>query len=427
MPITSLPARFFLLLALLLAAASAGAATGGAAATGRTAAPGSGPGGGPQLAARSAILLEEVTGTVLYEYHADEPIPPASLTKLMTLHLALRAIEEGRLEPSEVLVPGPDAWARNMPPRSSLMFLGPNQKLTVAQLLKGLVVDSGNDAAMEVADRVAGSVPAFVDMMNREAVRLGYRVMHFVEPSGISASNRVTAREYAEFARRFIALHPDSLSELFSVREFTYPLQENLTGDNRQKPVTQSNRNVLLGRYEGVDGLKTGYIDESGYNIAVTAERDGMRLVCVILGVVDSHGLSGAVLRATESARLLDYGYGEFVLIRPSYEPPAAPHVWKGAARTVRVAPSPAPVVVVPKEQASALTASVIQDLDLEAPVRAGQVVGAVVVSVGGREIARFPLRAAAEVARGNFLRRALDSIVLFARGITPVRPVDAP
>ena len=421
MPCAFRPARLLLLLVLFLAAASAGAATGGAAVPGRA------PGGAPQLAARSAILLEEVTGTVLYEYHADDPIPPASLTKLMTVHLALREIEEGRLDPSEVLVPGPDAWARNMPPHSSLMFLGPNQKLTVAQLLKGLVVDSGNDAAVEVADRVAGSVPAFVEMMNREAARLGYRVMHFVEPSGISSSNLVTAREYADFARRFVALHPDSLSELFSVREFTYPLQENLTGDNREKPVTQSNRNLLLGRYQGVDGLKTGYIDESGYNIAVTAERNGMRLICVILGVPDSRGMSGEALRAIESARLLDYGYGEFVLIRPSYEPPAAPHVWKGAARTVPVAPSPAPAVVVRGEQASALTTALVQDLDVEAPVRAGQAVGAVVVSLGGREIARFPLRATADVARGNFLRQALDSVVLFARGITPVHPVDHP
>ena len=421
MPCAFRPARLLLLLVLFLAAASAGAATGGAAVPGRA------PGGAPQLAARSAILLEEVTGTVLYEYHADDPIPPASLTKLMTVHLALREIEEGRLDPSEVLVPGPDAWARNMPPHSSLMFLGPNQKLTVAQLLKGLVVDSGNDAAVEVADRVAGSVPAFVEMMNREAARLGYRVMHFVEPSGISSSNLVTAREYADFARRFVALHPDSLSELFSVREFTYPLQENLTGDNREKPVTQSNRNLLLGRYQGVDGLKTGYIDESGYNIAVTAERNGMRLICVILGVPDSRGMSGEALRAIESARLLDYGYGEFVLIRPSYEPPAAPHVWKGAARTVRVAPYPAPAVVIRREQASALTTALVQDLDLEAPVRAGQAVGAVVVSVGSREIARFPLRATADVARGNFLRQALDSVVLFARGITPVHPVDRP
>jgi D-alanyl-D-alanine carboxypeptidase (penicillin-binding protein 5/6) len=380
-----------------------------------------GPAGPPALNARSAILIEALTGAVLYESHADERIPPASLAKLMTLHIALREIEEGRLNPSEVLVPGPDAWARNMPPRSSVMFLGPSQKLTVSQLLKGLVVDSGNDAAVEVADRIAGSVPAFVDMMNRESARLGYRAMHFEEPAGISASNTITAREYADFARRFIFAHPDALKDLFSVREFTYPLAENLTGGNRVKSVTQSNRNVLLGKYEGADGLKTGYIDEAGYNIAVTAERAGMRLVSVILGVPDFGAVSGAALRAVESAALLDYGFATFTTVLTAYDEPAPAHVWKGSARSVGLKASPEPIVAVRKDQASSLRTEVVQTFDVEAPVRAGQVLGAVVVSLDGKELARFPLRAEADVDRGGFFRRALDSVVLFLRGIHPV------
>jgi D-alanyl-D-alanine carboxypeptidase (penicillin-binding protein 5/6) len=383
------------------------------------------PPGPPALNARSAILVEALTGAVLYESRADDRIPPASLTKLMTLHLALQAIEEGRLNPSEILVPGPDAWAKNMPPRSSVMFLGPNQKLTVGLLLKGLVVDSGNDAAVEVADRIAGSVPAFVDMMNREAARLGYRDMHFEEPSGISASNTITAREYADFARRFVFAHPDSLKELFSVRELTYPLAENLTGGNREKPVTQSNRNVLLGRYEGADGLKTGYIDESGYNIAVTAERDGMRLISVILGVPDVGGVSGAELRATESAALLDYGFSSFMTVRPSFAPPAPAHVWKGRARSVALRAIPVPIVAVRKDQASSLRTEVMQLPDVEAPVTAGQVLGTVVVFLGDAELARFPLRAETTVDRGGVFRRAWDSIVLFFRGIHPVRAAE--
>ncbi len=374
--------------------------------------------GPPPLTARSAILVEALTGAVLYESHADERIPPASLTTLMTLHLALQAIDEGRLNPSEVLVPAPDAWARNMPPRSSVMFLGPNQKLTVSQLLKGLVVDSGNDAAVEVADVIAGSVPAFVEMMNREAARLGYRAMHFEEPAGVSAANIITAREYARFSRWFVFSHPDALRELFSVREFTYPLAENLTGGNREKPVTQSNRNVLLGKYEGADGLKTGYIDESGYNIAVTAERAGMRLISVILGVPDVGAVSGAALRAAESAALLDWGFATFTTVHAAYDEPAPVHVWKGRERTVLLRASPAAIVVVRKDQASAVRAEVLQAGDVEAPIRAGEVLGAVVVSVGGRELARFPLRAQGEVARGGLLRRALDSVVLFLRGI---------
>jgi len=380
------------------------------------------PAGPPVLNARSAILVEALTGAVLYESRADERIPPASLTKLMTIHLALREIEEGRLNPSEILVPGPDAWARNMPPRSSVMFLGPNQKLTVAQLLKGLVVDSGNDAAVELADRIAGSVPAFVDMMNREAVRLGYRAMHFEDPAGISALNTITAREYADFARRFVSSHPDVLKDLFALREFTYPLAENLTRGNREKPVTQSNRNVLLGRYEGADGLKTGYLDESGYNIAVTAERAGMRLIAVILGVPDVGPVSGAALRATESAALLDYGFGTFATVRAAYDTPTPAHVWKGRARSVGLRASPEPIVAVRKDQASSLRTEILQTFDVEAPVSAGQVLGAVVVSLGGRELARFPLRAATDVEGGGFIRRAWDSIVLFVRGIHPAK-----
>ena len=151
----------------------------------------------PTLQARSAMVIEARTGVILFEDRADTPVPPASLTKLMTLHIALNEIAAGRLDPAEHIVPGPDAWARNMPPRSSVMFLGPRQRLTVGQLLQGLVVVSGNDAAVALADRIAGSVPGFVGMMNNEAARLGYREMHFVDPSGISSSNTITAREYA--------------------------------------------------------------------------------------------------------------------------------------------------------------------------------------------------------------------------------------
>jgi D-alanyl-D-alanine carboxypeptidase (penicillin-binding protein 5/6) len=391
---------------LLLAASSARAGTGET----------------PVLNARAVILIEALTGAVLFESSADERIPPASLTKLMTLHLALREIEEGRLSESTVVIPGPDAYAKNMPPRSSLMFLGPNQKLTVGQLLRGLVVDSGNDAAVQIAELVAGSVPAFVELMNREADRLGFSSMHFEEPAGISAGNVITAREYAKFARVFVLSHPDSLKELFSLREFTYPTAENLTGGNREKPVTQSNRNVLLGRYPGADGLKTGYIDESGYNIAVTAARAGMRLISVILGVPDVGAVSGASLRAAESAALLDYGFGTFTTVRPAYPVPAAARVWKGRARSVAVRAVPDPLVAVRKDQLASVRTQIIQIPDVEAPVRAGQVLGDVVVSVDGTEIARFPLRAVKGVDRGSLFRRALDSLLLFVRGITPVK-----
>ncbi len=367
----------------------------------------------PALLARSAILVEARSGAILFERNADDPLPPASLTKLMTLHIALERIDEGLLDPRRSVVPGPDAWAQNLPPRSSAMFLGPGQRLTVAELLQGLVVDSANDAAIELADVVAGSVPAFTDLMNEEASRLGYTAMHFVEPSGISAANVITAREYADFCRVFVRRHPEALRDLFSLPEFTYPKPQNLADGNHERPVTQKNTNALIGHYTGADGLKTGYIDESGYNLAATAQRSGMRLISVILGVPDTKAVSGLRLRAIESAELLDYGFGNFSGVQPVYSNPAAVRVWKGRARSVPVEPRPVPYVVVPRGQVDGVTTVVEQKHDVVAPVAAGQVLGSVVVKLGGVELARFPLRAAASVAPGGLLRRAFDSVLL--------------
>jgi D-alanyl-D-alanine carboxypeptidase (penicillin-binding protein 5/6) len=372
----------------------------------------------PSLSARSVILLEARTGAILFENNADDPIPPASLAKLMTLHIALQRIDQGLLDLSQIVVPGPDAWAMNMPPRSSVMFLGPNQKLTIDDLLKGLVVDSANDAAVELADVIAGSVPAFVDMMNEDALRMGYRVMHFVDSSGISAGNVITAREYADFCRRFVTLHPQVLKSLFSLPQFTYPREENLLGDNRQKPVTRKNTDTLLGRYDGADGLKTGYIDESGYNFAATARRGEMRLISVILGIHDLDPVDGLRLRAVESEKLLDYGFTNFCLMLPTYVAPSLVRVWKGNTRTLTIAPLIKPFIVVPRGQAVNVSTTVEQQREVIAPVAQGQVLGHLIVSLGGVELVRFPLQAMTDVGNGGPLRRTLDSVILLFRRI---------
>jgi D-alanyl-D-alanine carboxypeptidase (penicillin-binding protein 5/6) len=367
----------------------------------------------PALHARSAILIEARTGAVLFEDHADGQIPPASLAKLMTLHIALELVETGRLDPSRRVMPGSDAWARNMPPRSSVMYLGPNQVLTVQQLMQGLVVDSGNDAAVELADQIAGSVSGFAALMNQEAARLGYSSMRFVEPAGISADNRITAREYADFCRHFIAAHPDALRDLFSLRELTYPLPENLINGNNEKPITQENRNALLGKYEGIDGLKTGYIDEAGYNIAATAERGDMRLIAVMLGIPDVGRVNGAVVRTRESEALLDYGFANFIVLRPAHDEPLPVRVWKGGQRSVLLGPVSDPLVVVPRSREHDVQTRIEQERETMAPVQAGQVLGHLVVQIGDVELTRFPLAAQADVPRGGILRRAFDSLIL--------------
>lgn len=372
----------------------------------------------PKFQADSAIMIEAQTGTVLYADHADLPYPPASLTKMMTLHIALDQVEQGKLSLNQEIVPVKQAWATSMPPRSSLMFLGPNQRLTLKTLLTGLIVDSGNDAAYELAYLIAGSVPAFAKMMNQQAARLGLPHMHFVEPSGLSSKNRITAREYAEFCRIFIRLHPNSLKDIFAVKKFSYPEPKNLTNGNTQKPIVQYNRNLLLWSYPGTDGFKTGYIDQSGYNMAITTKRNGMRLIAVVLGVRGTPSINGEQLRAKDEEELLSYGFSNFVKLEPQFKSPQPVHVWKGSARSVVVVPDHTPAVVLPKAEKDKLKVKVEQTENVLAPVYTGDTLGKLVFTVGGKEVSSVPLVAQDTVSQGGVIRRGFDSVVLFFRGI---------
>ncbi|MEW5818515.1 MAG: D-alanyl-D-alanine carboxypeptidase family protein, partial [Spirochaetota bacterium] len=251
----------------------------------------------PVISAESAILLDYTTGTVLFEKNADLLIPPASLTKLITIAIAEDVIENGSVNLNEEVEIKPEYWAVNMPRDSSLMFLGPHQRVSLRDLLKGIAVSSGNDAAYALADFIAGSVSGFVELMNQKVRNLGFTTMHFVEPSGMSSKNRITAREYAAFCRDYINRHPESLKELYSLKEFTFPRPENLKDGYKGTPITQYNRNSLLWSLEGVDGLKTGFIEASGYNIALTAQRDGMRVIAVLLGIPGNDHYQGSANR----------------------------------------------------------------------------------------------------------------------------------
>lgn len=365
----------------------------------------------PALLARSAVLMEARTGAIIFQNNAEEPLEPASLTKLMTLSLVLDAISAGEVNPTQEIVPSPEAWARNQPAHSSVMFLGPNQKLTINELLQGLIVDSGNDAAVELAIRVSGSERNFVDLMNAKAAEMGYSSFHFTDPAGIDDGNRVGARDLADFCRRFLSLYPDTLQNLFSVRELTYPRPENVTQGSHDVPITQNNRNELLGHYDGVDGLKTGFTDAAGYNMAVTAQRNGMRLIGVLLGIPGNSTAEGSRRRLAETKSLLDYGFTNFAdATAPELEMKPV-KVWKGTARSVAIAVRPEPVVLVRKSDVDRLRSTLHIPNSVTAPVVNGQQLGEFVVTVDGKVVDRFPVVATAAVGRGNIFRRAIDSI----------------
>ena len=284
--------------------------------------------GEPQLDiwAKSAILIDVSNGNILYQKNADSIIPPASMTKLFAMYVVEEEIAAGRFSYDQLIPLPPESWACNMPPHSSLMFLGKDQRVTMEELLLGLSICSGNDAAYALAYTVSGTMEAFVERMNLVAADLGLANTHFVESSGYSEKNQTTAREMAEFAAIYLRRHPDSLHRFHSVLDFTYPKQKNLapcdhiqsqdfTKGFPQKitmPITQANTNPLLGKLEGCDGLKTGYIDESGYNLALTAVRGETRFLSVTMGGPGNSVSEGQAGRVHDGTELMEWAFKNF-------------------------------------------------------------------------------------------------------------------
>jgi len=369
------------------------------------------------LNVKSAILLDYATGQTLYTKDADLPIPPASLTKLMTLHLAYKKIAEGAIKKEDKVNIQREAWAATMP-GSSVMFLEPGQIVTVGEIMKGIAIPSGNDASVAIAQHIAGSVDAFVALMNKEAQEMGFKSLRFADPAGLSPNNMVTAREFAEFARLYVQMHPEALTDLHSVIEFTYPLPENLPADKKGTPsVKQYNRNTLLGNIEGVDGLKTGFIEESGYNIALTAKRGETRLVAVILGAPGKTEAEGSRNRAEAGAAILQWGFANFTTAKPAVPELKTVRVWKGAANEVALEPDRPVLLTVAKGQETKLIPTVHQEESVTAPVKKGDKLGELIYSADGKEVAKFNLLASQDIKQGGFFKRLWDTIRLTVSG----------
>ena len=281
---------------------------------------------GIQVGADSAILIDISNGCVIWEKNADKVIPPASMTKLFAMYVVEQEVAEGRLHYDDIIPLPSECWACNMPPHSSLMFLGKGQVVTLEELLLGLSICSGNDAAYALAYAVCGSMEEFVERMNQVAQNAGLTHTHFVESSGYSEQNTTTAREMAAFCRLYIMEHPDSLQRFHSVPSFTYPKAKNMAPGDRYGAqnwsnglpehitmgITQEITNPLLGKLAGCDGLKTGYIDESGYNLALTAVRDGTRFLSVTMGGKGRDSREGQLGRVKDGTAIMEAAFGTF-------------------------------------------------------------------------------------------------------------------
>jgi D-alanyl-D-alanine carboxypeptidase (penicillin-binding protein 5/6) len=372
----------------------------------------------PVLGSRAAALIDVTTGTVLYSKNGDEELAPASLTKLMTMHLVLEEAAAGKVSLDDIITLPPASWARNQPPRSSLMFLDQGQRVSLREILLGLAVPSGNDAAVAAALCLEPTVEAFAGRMNREARALGLSKTTFVEPSGISEYNKTTALEFARFCCFYLSRHPEAPGAYHSVREFAYPKASNVAEAQQAMPgtIVQPNRNELLGLFSGVDGLKTGYIDEAGYNIALSAEREGTRFTAVLLGAPPTG--RGERIRTSDSLALLEWAFNSFKTLRPEIPEPAPVSVWKAREKTAALIPGSRPERTVPRDRGRNIRVETFINEPVTAPLPAGSAVGELILFDDAGELYRIPLLLKNSLEQGNWFKRLWDSIRLFFMGL---------
>jgi D-alanyl-D-alanine carboxypeptidase (penicillin-binding protein 5/6) len=357
----------------------------------------------PAVAARAWILVDADSAKVIMEHLADERMAPASLTKMMTGYVLSEAVRSGKVKWEDKAHISHAAWAQNpLFAGSSLMWVDIDSDVSLSDLYHGLVISSGNDASVAIAEHLAGSEDAFAAMMNEQAARLGMTNTHFINSHGLpDPQHYTTARDLAILARAMIKDHPDDYA-VYAQQHFTY------------NNIRQMNRNELLGE-PGVDGIKTGHTSEAGYCLVTSAKRDGMRLIAVVLGT------DSKLARKEESRKMLGYGFRFYETVKvlsagqSLSEPPRK--VWAGSSDSVRLGVASDLMVTVVRGRANELKAAYVLDdgyQAIEAPVGTGQVMGRVVVDLGGEPVAEAPLVALDAVERGGFFRVLWDSLMLF-------------
>jgi len=356
----------------------------------------------PRIAARSWLLVDVTTGQLLAASEPDMKLEPASLTKLMTAYLAFNAIKEKKLA-LDLRPPVSQAAHKAI---GSRMFVDPAKPATVEELLHGLIIQSGNDAAVVLAETLGGSESGFATQMNREAQRLGMRNSSFTNASGLpDAQHYSTARDLAILASRLIEEHPD-LYRLYSIREYTF------------NGIKQPNRNRLLSIDPTVDGMKTGLTDAAGYCLIASSKRDqqgggfSRRLLSVVLGAASESS------RAIESQKLLNWGFSSFDVVRlyQKEQPAAGYQVWKGNTKDVKAGFANDVLVTVARGQGDRVKGEIERIQPLVAPIEKGQRIGTLRVRVDNQTIAEHPLIALEAIGQGGWFGRAWDTMRLWLK-----------
>ncbi|EPJ44102.1 MAG: D-alanyl-D-alanine carboxypeptidase [Osedax symbiont Rs1] len=352
----------------------------------------------PKITATSYIIMDADTGTVIAEKKSQQQFPPASLTKMMTSYITEYELTKGNISLDDKVLVSENAWSTE----GSRMFIKEGSQVKLGELLKGIIIQSGNDASVAMAEYIAGSESAFASLMNQHAKLLGMDNTFFSNATGLPSENHYSSPyDLAKLSRAIIQKFPQHYG-IYSEKYFTY------------NNIRQPNRNKLLWRDKTVDGLKTGHTNAAGYCLVASAKRDGMRLITVVLGTKSEEA------RARESQKLLAYGF-RFYRTHQLYEAKkqlSLVRVWGGQESTVRLGVGNALSVTIPRGQAKGLKATMDINTEVRAPVVAGQSYGVVRISLDGKEVKTVPLVALNSVAEGGFFKKTWDGIVLFFIGL---------
>ncbi len=352
----------------------------------------------PTIGADAYFLVDFDSGAVLVEHNADQPLPPASLTKLMTAYILAEEVDAGRMSLDDQVTVSRNAWSQNPIFRgSSLMWIEPGKEVTVRELEKGIVISSGNDASVAIAEHIAGNESAFAGMMNSYAQALGLTSTHYVNSHGLPNPEHITsARDLATLARVTIHDHPERYA-VYKQQSYTY------------NDINQYNRNLLLREDSTVDGLKTGYTSVAGYGIVASAKRDGMRLISIVLG---SESIR---TRKSETKALLNYGFRFFETIEPVSAEVALnqARLWQGVTDKIDGGVLTSLIMTVPRGSSAPHVVTRINE-PLIAPIIRGDVIGTLEVIIDGKVVRETSLLALTDVREAGFFARLWDAFMLW-------------
>jgi D-alanyl-D-alanine carboxypeptidase (penicillin-binding protein 5/6) len=358
----------------------------------------------PEIAARSFLVMDVTSGQILAAKDVDSPVEPASLTKLMTAYLVFQALEAKKISLEQTLPVSQRAWKTP----GSRMFIDPKMQVPVDDLIKGMIVQSGNDATVALAEGVGGTYEHFVELMNQQAKQLGLSRTSYRNPEGLTeAGHTTTARDLAVLSTRLMQDFPQHM-HYYAMKKYRYP---------GTPAANDTNRNRLLHIDPTVDGLKTGHTEAAGYCLIATAKRDfpnvpGRRLLTVVLGTASESA------RANESQKLLNWGYTAFddVKLFDADQAVESPKVWKGEKGVVKIGAKHPIVVTVPSGQGAQVKSEVTRNDPLVAPLQAGQNVGTLTVKLGDKELTKLPLVALEPVAQAGWFGRTWDALRLWIK-----------